>query len=241
LSLDNTNISFDAEGGSKTVNVTLTNTSETIEISNSNSHFSVTSSGNVITIVAPKNDTNSVLSGTIAVKVGMADATITVAQAYNSSSNEPAWTLVTDVNTLAAGDQIVIVASKSNVALSTNQKSNNRGQASVTKLNNTVTFGSDVQIITLEAGKVDNTFAFNVGTAGYLYAASSSSNYLRSEKTLSNNSSWKVEITSAGVATVKAQGSNKRNWLRYNSQSSLFSCYSSGQNDISIYKYTSSN
>jgi hypothetical protein len=171
----------------------------------------------------------------------MADATITVAQAYNSSSNEPAWTLVTDVNTLAAGDQIVIVASKSNVALSTNQKSNNRGQASVTKLNNTVTFGSDVQIITLEAGKVDNTFAFNVGTAGYLYAASSSSNYLRSEKTLSNNSSWKVEITSAGVATVKAQGSNKRNWLRYNSQSSLFSCYSSGQNDISIYKYTSSN
>ena len=241
LSLDNTNIEFDAEGGSKTVNVTLTNTTEAIEISNSNSHFSVTNSGNVITIVAPKNETDTVLSGTITVKVGMADATITVAQAHNSSSNEPAWTLVTDVNTLVAGDQIVIVASKSNVALSTNQKSNNRGQANVTKLNNTVTFGSDVQIITLEAGKVDNTFAFNVGSAGYLYAASSSNNYLRTEKTLSNNSSWKIEITSAGIATVKAQGSNTRNWMRYNSQSSLFACYSSGQNDISIYKYTSSN
>ena len=241
LSLDNTNIEFDAEGGSKTVNVTLTNTTEAIEISNSNSHFSVTNSGNVITIVAPKNETDTVLSGTITVTVGMADATITVAQAYNSSSNEPAWTLVTDVNTLVAGDQIVIVASQSNVALSTNQRSNNRGQADVTKLNNTVTLSSDVQIITLEAGNVDNTFAFNVGSAGYLYAASSSSNYLRTVKTLSNNSSWKIEITSAGIATIKAQGSNTRNWMRYNSQSSVFACYSSGQNDISIYKYTSSN
>ena len=38
-----------------------------------------------------------------------------------------------------------------------------------------------------------------------------------------------------GVATIKATGTNTRNWMRYNSQSSLFACYASGQADISIY------
>ena len=151
---------------------------------------------------------------------------------------EPAWTLVTDVSTLNAGDQIVIVATKSNFALSTTQNSNNRAQAAVTKDGNTVSFGDDVQIITLEAGKVADTFAFNVGN-GYLYAASSSKNYLRTETTLSNNSSWTITITAEGVATIKAQGTNTRNWLRYNASNTppIFSTYSSGQADVSIYKY----
>jgi len=86
-------------------------------------------------------------------------------------------TLVTDVSTLKVGDQIIIAAKSENYAMSTTQNTNNRGSAAVTKSGNTLTYGSDVQIITLEAGKVAGTFAFNVGN-GYLYAASTSSNYL---------------------------------------------------------------
>lgn len=150
---------------------------------------------------------------------------------------EKQWTLVTDVSELKAGEQIVIVAANSNVAMSTTQNSNNRGQAAVAKDSNTntITFGDTVQIITLQEGKVSGTYAFHVGTAGYLYAASSSSNYLKTKTTLDNNGSWKIEISSAGVATIKAQGTYTRNWMRYNSQSSLFACYASGQQDICIY------
>ena len=82
-------------------------------------------------------------------------------------------TLVTDVSNLNVGDQIVIVALDSDFALSTNQKSNNRGQAAVTKDGATATLTTDVQILTLEAGTKEGTFAFNTGS-GYLYAAGQS-------------------------------------------------------------------
>ena len=144
------------------------------------------------------------------------------------------WTLVKDVNDLAAGDQVVIAASGSDYALSTTQNNNNRGQAAVTKNGETITFGNDVQVLTLQTGNVNGTLAFYTGN-GYLHAASSSNNYLRTETTLSNNSSWSIAITN-GVATITAQGTYTRNWLRYNSSSSIFSCYSSGQGDVSIYK-----
>jgi len=149
------------------------------------------------------------------------------------------YELVTDISQLTVDSKIIIVSAASNVALSTTQNGNNRGQAAVIKSSDKSTIsdpGTDVQLITVEEGKVDGTIAFNVGALGYLYAASSSSNYLRSEMELSANSSWLVEISSTGAATVKAQGSNTRNWMRYNSSNSIFACYSSGQGDICIYK-----
>lgn len=153
------------------------------------------------------------------------------------------WELVTDVNSLAAGDKIVIVAAAADFALGTTQANNNRPQAAVNKDEDskTVTFDDTlVQVITLETGNVSGTFAFYVegDSTGYLYAASSSSNYLRTKADLDNNGSWLITISDKGVATVKAQGTYTRNWLRYNSTSSIFSCYGSGQGDIRIYKET---
>ena len=158
-------------------------------------------------------------------------------QATASAGNANAATLVTDVAELAVGDQIVIVASGYDVALSTEQKENNRGQVAVSKNGNTVSIKSDVQVITLENGKTEGTYAFNVGE-GYLYAASSSKNYLKTQTTNNANGSWKIEIAETGVATIKATGDVTRNWLRYNDSSTgkLFSCYGSGQKDVSIYK-----
>ena len=158
-------------------------------------------------------------------------------QVATSSGNAETATLVTDVEELEVGNQIIIVATDSKVALSTTQNSKNRGQifAERTADKSVVTLNSDVQVITLEEGKQTGTFAFNVG-GGYLYAASSSGNYLRTKTTLDDNGSWKIEISESGVATIKAQGGYTRNWLRYNEQSSLFSCYGSGQQDLSIYK-----
>lgn len=146
------------------------------------------------------------------------------------------WSLVTDAAYLAAGDEVVIVAKDYNYAMSTTQNGNNRGQAAIVKdpENNTVTVGDGVQIFTLEAGTVAGSYAFNTGS-GYIYAASSSSNNLKTETTLSANSSWDITIAD-GIATIKAKGTNTRNWLRYNATNTLFSCYASGQTDVAIYK-----
>ena len=155
------------------------------------------------------------------------------------------WNLVEDVAELKAGDEVVIAASNAAVALSTAQNSNNRGQADIEKSDGraTITFdaNSDVQVITLEEGTVSGTFAFYVegDNTGYLYAASSTKNYLRTQATNNDNGSFTITIN-AGDAIVTAQGSNTRNMLRYNSGSSIFSCYSSGQAPVSFYKKAAS-
>ena len=151
-------------------------------------------------------------------------------------------TLVTDASSLKAGDKIIIVAAGYDAAMSTTQNKNNRASASVTKSADaaTITVGEDVQIITLEAGLVADTFAFKVADDNYLYAASSSGNYLRSGATLTENSSWTVTIDAAtGVAAIAAAGTYTRNTMRYNT-SGLFACYaaSNTQKDLSIYRVT---
>ena len=145
------------------------------------------------------------------------------------------WQLCTDVTELAVGDQIVIVVQSEEVALGTTQNTSNRSAASVTKDGHTVTFGDDVQIITLENGVVENTFAFNVGT-GYLYAPSSASNQLKTHASIDENSSWSIVIDSSCVANIVAQGESTRNVLMYNLASNLLSCYSSAQEPVAIYK-----
>lgn len=150
-------------------------------------------------------------------------------------SNSDVYELVTNKADLQIGDKVIIYAVGKGVALSTDQKSNNRGEQAVTVDGNSITLVDGVQVITLEDGKTADTYAFNVGN-GYLYAASNSANYLRTEPTLSDNSSWSISIASNGSATIKATGSFTRNWMRYNNSASLFSCYSSGQADIALYK-----
>ncbi|MCQ3035192.1 MAG: bacterial Ig-like domain-containing protein [Bacilli bacterium] len=137
-----------------------------------------------------------------------------------------------------AGDTIIITSSDSEKVLSTTQASNNRTEADISVANNTATINDKTQIITLEAGTSAGTFAFNVGN-GYLYAASGSSNHLKTQSNIDGNASWKITIGADGTASVVAQGSNSRNVLQYNSGASCFSCYSSAsQGAIRIYKNT---
>ncbi|MBE6635820.1 MAG: hypothetical protein E7617_06470 [Ruminococcaceae bacterium] len=148
------------------------------------------------------------------------------------------WEQVTNASNLAVGDKVIIVAKDYNYAMSTKQNSNNRGQASVTKDGNQIAFGDDIQIITLESGTVDGTFAL-YADSGYLCAASSSSNYLRTQATNDANGSWKITIAADGTATIVAQGTYTRNTMQYNQGSSLFACYASAtQKALVIYKLT---
>ena len=155
-------------------------------------------------------------------------------------------TLVTDASTLKVGDEVVIAAKDYDYALGTNQKTNNREAAAITKQNDKLTLTDSVQKLTLNAGTKDGTFAFDTGS-GYLYAAGKSKaqgetknqNYLKTEATITDNSSWKIEISDEGTADIVAQGNNGCNTLRYNTNSKLFSAYASGQQDVAIYKLDS--
>ena len=145
------------------------------------------------------------------------------------------WQLCTENTEFSVGDQIVIVAQAEEYALSTTQNASNRSAVEVSKNADMVSANDDVQVITLEQGLVEDTFAFNVGT-GYLYAASSSSNVLKTHASIDENSSWKIEIDANNVANIKAQGTSSKNVLMFNTASKLFSCYSSTQAPITIYK-----
>lgn len=148
------------------------------------------------------------------------------------------YQLVSDVSNLTVGDTLLIVCD--GVALSTNQKSNNRGVATVEIAGDeVVAISNDVQKIVLEEGMSNGAFAFNVGS-GYLYAASSSSNHLRTQSEINANASWAIEINN-NLADIVAQGDKTHNLLRYNSSASIFSCYASGQKQVTIYGKASNN
>lgn len=71
---------------------------------------------------------------------------------------------------------------------------------------------------------------------GYLFAASSSKNYLRYQKQNNANGAWKITFASDGTPSVVAQGSNTKNVLRYNKSNAIFSCYASGLQPIMIFQ-----
>lgn len=165
------------------------------------------------------------------------DDGVCTACGHNPNSGEPAWTLVTDVSTLKAGDQIVIAAKDYAMALGETQNGNNRASAAITKTGNTITIDDTVEIITL--GGAEGAWTFSTDD-GYLYAASTSKNYLKSQATVSDNGKWTIAVSADGVATIKSVGNTVKGWMRFNSTNSpqLFSCYGSGQADICIYVLT---
>lgn len=148
------------------------------------------------------------------------------------------WHLVTDASALSAGDQVAIAALDSNFALSTDQRNSNRGATAITKNGDELIINDEVQIFTLVTGTVENTFGFSTDE-GYIYAASSSGNQLKTQTTLTANSSFQITIDNTG-AFIQAQGNYTRNVLKfnYNSGNPIFSCYASTstQSPVVIYK-----
>ena len=161
------------------------------------------------------------------------------------------FTLVKDVDDLVIGSDIVIATDgTTDLAMSTTQNNNNRGSteaATKSADQSTIEVGDDVQIFTLEAGTETNTYAFlcsNGDQAGkYIYAVSSSNNYLRSQNNLDANASWAISIsnkeatvTTTVTTTVSGQETSISKYLKYNSGSSVFSCYASGQQPVYLYQ-----
>ena len=143
------------------------------------------------------------------------------------------YQLVTDASTLADGDEILIayvnVGEEATVAqaIGSEQAANNRPAVDVTYNDDeTLTPDATAQIITLE-GDAEG-WNFNVGN-GYLYAASTTKNWLRTEAEADENAKATITIDEIGDATIVFQGENTHNTLRFNPNngSPIFSCYGS--------------
>lgn len=161
------------------------------------------------------------------------------------------YTKVTSTDELAENDVVLLVNEDNGMALSYNN-SNNRKAASVTIAESAITLKAsqiatssedqtNVYELTLKSSNDDSYpwMFYDSVNDGYLYASSSSSNYM---KTISSSSS---SLTSTAYASIELSDGNAtitfnqttKNTVRYNSSSTLFSCYSSGsQSDVQLYK-----
>ena len=185
--------------------------------------------------------------------VGVGSATITVTTVAGARtdtcsvtvSGQSLFTRVTSSTVLGAGDLLIIVDAESEgKALGDDGTKNNRPAVNVTVTDGRIGTPDDgVQEIMLEdTGETDNSgrkkWWFRVGDDQYLYASSSSNNYLRtsSKKNAGDNGKWIICFGENDVLSVVAQGSNSHNLLQYNKSSALFSCYTSEQQPICIFR-----
>ncbi len=213
----------------------------TVSYASSNEKVATVDAKGKVTILAEGTTTITASSEeTSTYKAGTASYTLTVKKPVEPQiDNSDIYELVKDASTLANGDVIILVGENTVPAaeeggeptttyfgLSTNQKGNNREAVTVTyNANGTITGNNKLEAITLEGET--GAWYFSV-TDGYLYAASSDKNYLRTETEADDNA--KADITIADdKATILFQGTNTRNDLRFNYSSTnpLFSCYAS--------------
>lgn len=166
------------------------------------------------------------------------------ARTETSTESSSRFELLTDVTDILEGTRVGICASNYYSMLSTTQNTNNRGSVAPTDLSE----DEDGTILSNETGTAVLTVSLrdNSGTteyslydpanSGYLYAASSSNNHL---KTHATQSWWTIDIDDSTYnATMVSQYEDyTHNVLRYNSQYDIFACYTGGQQNIQLYKY----
>ncbi len=168
---------------------------------------------------------------------GSTTFTVTVTPASTSSD---VFVKATSKSDLQDGMQVIIVNDDYENVMG-EQKDNNFGVATVEIDKNAspyeATPGEHATILTLE-GSTDAWY-FKDEHGNYLYAASNSKNYLKTQSDKTDNA--KATITISGDnsdAAIVFQGDHKHNIIMYNGTeqgSGIFSCYTSGQKPVQIY------
>ncbi len=158
------------------------------------------------------------------------DATAVVAPVVETTT----YTMVTSIES----GRHYIITNGANKAMG-GQNNNNRAGVDITVTEGVASVTSDAGVCELVINGPDvngNYTIYDATTPGYLFAASSGSNYLRTrEFNIDANSQWTITFDEENSAVITAQGSNTRNLMRFNSSSNIFSCYGSGQNPIYLY------
>ena len=144
---------------------------------------------------------------------------------------------LTDVSDMKEGEKYLILSYDESSALGaqhTTSGSSYREAVSINVKDGSVANPGDATVLELRRGVSAGTWSFH-SASGYL-AANKSGNGMREIAGRSDYSSWTISI-SGKLATMKAE-KGESTYLRYNSSSPRFSCYSSSssQNGIILYR-----
>lgn len=176
-----------------------------------------------------------------------AECSVVVTSSIITLESTTYYQMVKSNDELIEGDTYVIASYDKDYAMSTKQNKNNRGIVNVNK-------STDVQSYLYEDNTVTDsiqevTLGINNGDyilyteTGYLTASGgNSNNYLTSSTMITSSSKWEISIDSSGKASIITTDVNvSKDTIRYNASSSIISCYSSGQGDISLYRISDAN
>lgn len=169
---------------------------------------------------------------------------VTISQ--DAYSEVVSYTLVTDASQIVSGKHYVIASgTNGSVKAMGSQATNNRNAVAAEVNSNTIQETAGVFEFIINGPQVIDEVSYftiydtNENSTGYLYAAGAggtgSNNHLRTRETNANDDKgiWTISITDNKVE-IKAKATG-RNTMRYNSSSTCFSCYASGQQDIFLY------
>lgn len=150
------------------------------------------------------------------------------------------WILVKDAAELSEGSYVIIASANAKVAMKSYASGNNcKGKGDAEKSGDLLTYDSDYGVFEIgdyEISEVTYKTFFDVETEQYLFLGTDN-NYLKAQNAKDANAAWTItSVSSEGVAVVTSKSYNTRK-MRYNSNSTLFACYTGGQGDIVFYKY----
>ena len=144
-------------------------------------------------------------------------------------------------STITSGKSYVIVGTNNGALYAMGeQKDNNRAGVAVTDNGGELSIASNSGVTEFVVTEDNGTYTIYDAAKGYLYAAGSNKNYLKSQATNDVNGEWTITIDAdTYAASVVAGSSSNRNNMRfnYNSGSTLFSCYASTSTMPGVYFY----
>ncbi|MBQ6277800.1 MAG: T9SS type A sorting domain-containing protein [Bacteroidales bacterium] len=171
---------------------------------------------------------------------------------FGIASAQTTYTKVTSADQLVIGGKYIIVGEDAtNGAFAMGgQKNNNRAANSITISGSTVSVTEATQnstdnvpnqavalVLGAATGNAEYYTFYDAINNGYLYAASSSSNQMKTQATNNENGEWNITFN-GNVCSIVASASSNRNVMQfnYNSGTPLFSCYASAnQTAVSLY------
>ena len=150
-----------------------------------------------------------------------------------TTTTAPTYTLA---NSIESGRHYIIT-NGSTKAMGA-QNSNNRAAVDVDIQNGTATVTSNEVYEFVINGPDANGYytIYDALKPGYLYAVGGTNdNHLKTETFCHDHGRWTISFNAETHAASVVANISGRNTMRYNSSSSVFSCYASGQSDIYLY------
>ena len=147
------------------------------------------------------------------------------------------------VNAVIPGRHYIIASgTNGSVKAMGSQSGNYRNEVAVSATDGSITVSNDAGVyeVLIQANEAKGYYTLlDVENNQYLYANSNSSNNINIEAALDKNDNgiWSIAIDKNGVATIIAKGANSRNWIRYNSDNTRFSCYGESNTQADVYLF----